>query len=316
MKPTNVLLLNLNSPCEISKSLRGIIESSQNLDLRLQQETIESNNLLSRSESALPELVSRANPAVIFLVSSWNYLKRAQSLFPSLRSSPPSPPVVVVSDTEEPDEMFEMIKLGAADFITTPLTPTGILPRLWRLLEQTCWGETLAHRLKEKFCGTKMLIYYRLDIIPLLLPPLRDRRDDIPLLANHFLTRYAAKFNKRMRRFSPDAMQKLLLYEWPGNVREMENVIERSVALCEQDTVRSADILLSRQESATGQDSFQKAKAKVVAQFERTYIQSLLLVYEGNVTRAAKAAQKDRRALWQLIRKHEIDVQRFRAGTT
>jgi len=471
MKPTNVLLLNLNSPCEISKSLRGIIESSQSPDLRLQQETIESNNLLSRSESALPELVSRANPAVIFLVSSWNYLKRAQSLFPSLRSSPPSPPVVVVSDTEEPDEMFEMIKLGAADFITTPLTPIGILPRLWRLLEQTCWGETLAHRLKEKFCGTKMLIgespafvaaankvplvakcdasvmisgetgtgkelfaraihelslrangpfipvncgaipvelvenelfghergaftgaiasklglaqeanggtlfldeidslpllaqvkllrflqekeyrplgstrtrqadvrvitatninveralsegklrqdlYYRLDIIPLLLPPLRDRRDDIPLLANHFLTRYAAKFNKRMRRFSPDAMQKLLLYEWPGNVREMENVIERSVALCEQDTVRSADILISRRESAAGQDSFQKAKAKVVAQFERTYIQSLLLVYEGNVTRAAKAAQKDRRALWQLIRKHEIDVQRFRAGT-
>jgi len=197
MKPTNVLLLNLNSPCEISKSLRGIIESSQNPNLRLQQETIESNNLLSRSESALPELVSRANPAVIFLVSSWNYLKRAQSLFPSLRSSPPSPPVVVVSDTEEPDEMFEMIKLGAADFITTPLTPTGILPRLWRLLEQTCWGETLAHRLKEKFCGTKMLIGES--------PAFVAAANKVPLVAKCTATIYARSLGARPQRLVGEA---------------------------------------------------------------------------------------------------------------
>src|SRR5262245_50217129 len=103
MKQTNVLLLDLNSPCELSKSLRGIIESTQNADLRLQQETIENNDLLSRAESALPELISRVNPAVIFLVSSWNYLKRAKSIFSSLRRSPPEPPVVVVSDTDAPD---------------------------------------------------------------------------------------------------------------------------------------------------------------------------------------------------------------------
>src|SRR5262245_41842148 len=158
MKPTNVLLLNLKSSCELSNSLRGIIESTQNADLRLQQETIANIESLTRAESVLSELVSRANPAVIFLVSACNYLKQAKSLFQSLRLSPPEPPVIVVSDTDAPIEMFEMIKLGAADFITPPLTPTGILPRLWRLIEQTVRGDTLKHKLKEKYFGAKMLV--------------------------------------------------------------------------------------------------------------------------------------------------------------
>jgi len=197
MKPTNVLLLNLNPSRELSNSLRRIIESAQHADLRLQQETIDNNDSLSSAETAVPDLVSRANPAVIFLVSSWNYLKRAKSLFPSLRRSPPEPPVVVVSDTDAPDDMFEMIKLGAADFITTPLTPIGILPRLWRLLEQTCWGETLAHRLKEKFCGTKMLIGES--------PAFVAAANKVPLVAKCTATIYARSLGARPQRLVGEA---------------------------------------------------------------------------------------------------------------
>ncbi len=470
MKPTNLLLLNLNATCELSGALRGIIESARNSDLRLQQETIDGNDPLSRVESVLPELVSRSNPAVIFLVTSWNRLKQAKSLFPSLRREPPEPPVIVVSDADAPDEMFEMIKLGAADFITSPLTPTGILPRLWRLLEQTVRGETLAHKLKEKFFGTKMLIgesqaflevadkipliaqydttilisgetgtgkevcaqaihrlsaranqpfipvncgaipielienelfghergaftgagssqvgliqeadggtlfldeidslplmaqvkllrflqekefrplgssktkhadvrvitatnldiekavntgkvrqdlYYRLNIIPLKLPPLRERREDILLLADHFLAKCAAKFHKRVTGFAPEAKQKLLLHDWPGNVRELEHAVERAAALSSRAVIQDADLALSGGEGLTNPAPFKAAKAKVVAEFERTYLQALLMAYNGNVTRAAEAAHKDRSALCHLLRKHRIDANSFRAS--
>jgi len=473
MEPTNVLLLNLNPSCELSNSLRRIIESAQNADLRLQQETVDNNDSLSRAESALPELVSRANPAVIFLVSSWDYLKRAKFLFPSLRRSAPQPPVVVVSDTDAPNEMFEMIKLGADDFVTPPLTATGILPRLWRLIEQTVRGKTLLHKLKEKFFGTKTLIgespaflevinnipliaqydttvlisgetgtgkevcahaihrlsarvnhpfipvncgaipaelmenelfghergaytgaasshtgliqeadggtlfldeidslplmaqvkllrflqekefrplgssktkradvrvitatnldiekavntgkvrqdlYYRLNIIPLKLPPLRERQEDILLLADHFLARCAAKFRKRVTGFAPEARQKLLLHDWPGNVRELEHAVERAAALSSRSIIQSSDLTLSFGVGGDGlanHVSFKAAKAKVVAEFERTYLQALLMAYSGNVTRAAQAANKDRGALCQLLRKHHIDANSFRSA--
>jgi DNA-binding NtrC family response regulator len=364
--------------------------------------------------------------------------------------------------------MFELIKLGAADFIIPPLTPTGILPRLWRLLDQTCLGETFVQKMKEKLnrpkgligespaflgaidkvtlvakcdasvmisgetgtgkelfaraihqlsmraddsfipvnCGAipaelvenelfghekgaftgaadsrpgliqeadggtlfldeidclpllsqvKLLrflqekeyrplgstktyqadlrvvtatnvnveravrdgklrqdLYYRLNMIPIILPPLRERREDIKLLATNFLIKYAKEFKKKTTCFSSDALQKLLLYDWPGNVRELEHVVGRAVALSEQRIIRGIDIVLSSSKANPKQESFQQAKAKVIAQFERTYLQGLLLAHQGNITKAAQAAQKDRGAFWHLLRKHQIDVQRFR----
>jgi len=471
MKTTNLLLLSLSSSCDLSDSLCRIIESAHSGAFRLRQESVDNNWSLSRLESVLPELVSRGNPAVIFLVSSWNYLKQAKYLFPSLRRSAPEPPVVVVSDTDAPNEMFEMIKLGADDFITPPLTPIGILPRLWRLIEQTIRGETLLHKLKERFFGTKALIgespaflevlnnipliaqydttvlisgetgtgkeicahaihrlsaranqpfipvncgaipielienelfghergaftgaassqiglireadggtlfldeidslplmaqvkllrflqekefrplgssktkradvrvitatnldiekavntgkvrqdlYYRLNIIPLKLPPLRERREDILPLAEHFLTRCAAKFHKRVTGFDLEARQKLLLHDWPGNVRELEHAVERAAALTSRAVIQGADLALSfghGGDRAPNHVSFKAAKAKVVAEFERTYLQALLMAYNGNVTRAAEAAHKDRGALCQLLRKHRIDADSFR----
>ena len=153
-------------------------------------------------------------------------------------------------------------------------------------------------------------LYYRLNVIPLMLPALRERPEDIPLLARHFLAKYAVEYNKPVQNCSADAMQALMLYEWPGNVRELEHVLERAVALSGQEIIRKADIFPPG--TTTHPESFQAAKAKVITQFERAYIHGLLGTYQGNITKAAEAAQKNRRAFWQLMRKHQIDAQSFR----
>ena len=157
-------------------------------------------------------------------------------------------------------------------------------------------------------------LYYRLNVISLLLPALRDRPEDVSLLACHFLKKYADDFNKRLTGFTSDAMKVLMLYEWPGNVRELEHVVERAVLFSEHPVIREADITLPHKKAAPCQMSFKDAKARVIKKFEKSYIEKLLLSYRGNITKAARAAQKNRRAFWQLIRKHRIDVQTFKTG--
>jgi two-component system response regulator GlrR len=150
-------------------------------------------------------------------------------------------------------------------------------------------------------------LYYRLNVLSLKLPPLREREEDIVLLARHFLAKYTAKFRTSVREFSPDALQKLVCYSWPGNVRELENVIQRAVVLADQAVLRADHICLG--DAAEGRpelQSFQQLKAKAIDQFEEAYIRRLLLIYEGNITKAAAGAGKDRRAFWELMRKHRI----------
>ncbi|HKS39787.1 MAG TPA: sigma-54 dependent transcriptional regulator [Blastocatellia bacterium] len=159
-------------------------------------------------------------------------------------------------------------------------------------------------------------LYYRLHVIPLALIPLRQRTDDIPLLTGHFLNMYTSALNKRVTDISTAAMSKLALHQWPGNVRELEHVIERAVVMCEGSVLTENDITLSRSQTSASHCSFQEGKARAVSQFERNYIKGLLVTYRGNITRAAKAANKNRRAFWELIRKHRIDVNIFKQGTT
>lgn len=155
-------------------------------------------------------------------------------------------------------------------------------------------------------------LFFRLNIIPLRLPPLRERREDIPLLAEHFLIKYAGEYKKDIKHFSPEAMRNLKLYNWPGNARELEYIIQRAVALAERSVIDEIDIPTSGSGAVPGQDSFREAKAKVVGNFERTYIHHLLLANDGNITKAALIAHKNRRAFWQLIRKHGIDAREFK----
>ncbi|MBV9959128.1 MAG: sigma-54-dependent Fis family transcriptional regulator [Acidobacteria bacterium] len=156
-------------------------------------------------------------------------------------------------------------------------------------------------------------LFYRLNVISLVLPPLRERKEDILLLAHHFLSVYATKFQKSVQGFSAEAKQRLVMYDWPGNVRELEHVVERAVVLTDNELIQGADVIQSRRKAQSPLESFSVAKTRFIAQFERRYIEDLLLAYEGNVTRAAAAARKNRRALWELIRKHRIDMQGIRS---
>jgi len=151
-------------------------------------------------------------------------------------------------------------------------------------------------------------LYYRLNVAQLVLPPLRQRKEDIPLLARHFLSKYCAEFAKPAKVLPLAALQKLLAYEWPGNVRELENVIARAVMLSEQLAVSSEDIRLPIAFGKAADISFKALKAATVAEFERGYIQRALSANDGNITRAAKAAKKDRRAFCRLMHKHQIRV--------
>ncbi|MEN3329681.1 MAG: two-component system, NtrC family, response regulator GlrR [Acidobacteriota bacterium] len=155
-------------------------------------------------------------------------------------------------------------------------------------------------------------LYYRLNVVPIVLPPLRERTEDVLLLAHHFLAEYAARLNSYVSEFSHEAQRKLLLYSWPGNVRELQHVVERLVVLCTEKTIQASHLVFPDEDDRLGQMSFQAMKAKVICQFETTYIQNLLTAYHGNISQAAQAAQKERRTFWQLVRKHNIDVRKFR----
>lgn len=155
-------------------------------------------------------------------------------------------------------------------------------------------------------------LYYRLNIIPFTLPPLRDRREDVPLLARRFLSKSSAEADKQFTGFSPEAMRALLAHDWPGNVRELEHVIERAAVLSQGPVVLESDILLQSEVGAR-ECSFREAKARMIDQFEKTYISGLLLTHGGNITRAAEAARKNRRAFFELMRKHHIDGRAFKA---
>lgn len=155
-------------------------------------------------------------------------------------------------------------------------------------------------------------LYYRLNVVAVDLPPLRERQADIPLLACHFLAKYAAQFNRKVDGIAADALKMLLLYEWPGNVRELEHVMARAVILLEGGTIEQKSISLPGSDGVAQREGLQEAKHKLIAQFEKSYIQALLLNFQGNVTRAAKAACKDRRSFSQLVRKYNIDVKSFR----
>jgi DNA-binding NtrC family response regulator len=158
-------------------------------------------------------------------------------------------------------------------------------------------------------------LYYRLNVVELQIPPLRDRQQDIPLLAAHFIGQYAAAFDRPAQALSSRALECLHARAWPGNVRELEHAIERAVILS-RDSIIKEDLVAEGDSgiSPPCMGSFNRAKAKFVVQFEREYIERILLAHEGNISSAARAANKHRRAFWELMRKHGIDAARFKTS--
>ena len=155
-------------------------------------------------------------------------------------------------------------------------------------------------------------LFYRLNLIPIILPPLCKRKEDIALLTEHFIDRYTSEYNKQVIGISPDAMKKLVHYQWPGNVRELEHTIARAIILSDAPILMGGCIDLPSGRSPEFQESFQVMKKRRIAQFEKDYIESLLLVHAGNISKAARSAQTNRRQFFELIRKHDISVEKYR----
>lgn len=468
MKQAKILLLDFNPISGMGSTLGGILEACSNPAVNLRHESFEicETTIL---DGNLSNIVSVFGPDAIFIVLSAIVLKQAAVLFQSIRRESSGPPILVVVEEGERAEMIELLRLGAADFIASPLKANDVMLRLWRQLEQSRRQEDLTQTLRERLglkqvigespvflaeinkiplvakCDARVLIsgetgtgkelvaraihylsprankpfipvncgaipadlvenelfghetgaftgastyqsgliqeanggtlfldeidclslssqvkllrflqekeyrplgstkirkadvriiaatnidleeavkdgafrrdlYYRLNIMQFILPPLRERSEDIPLLAHYFLAKYADQLNKHVAYLSPGALQKLMLYSWPGNVRELEHMVERAVVLSKQLFIQGDDIILPVSKSNSGKESFQSVKKDAVSDFEKRYIQGLLSTYQGNITKAAQAARKNRRAFWQLIRKYGIDPQKYKSG--
>ena len=460
-----ILVCDLDPVSGSGSVLRRILESQSNPLLQIREEVIGS---FDSGKDHLLRIIWNFHPDIVFLVLA-PLLRGAKELLKAATEARGAAPLIAVVEEEEPEDIFQLLKAGAVDFVTVPLKATEILPRVWQLLKETpcedgqrlkeelglthfvgtspaflaeirkiplvtqckvgalILGETgtgkevfaraihdLSPRADKPFvavdCGAipvelaenelfghergaytgasraqfgliheadggtlfldeipslpllvqaKLLrfldeqeyrslgstktckanvrviaatniplekavkagvfredLYYRLNIIPFTLPALRDRREDILVLARHFMAKYGSSYGRHMTEFRPNAVQKLLHYEWPGNVRELEHAIERAVLFSDEELICQKDILLPQDNDSGDPHTFQEAKAEVIARFEKTYIEGLLIAYSGNISNAARAAQKNRRAFWELIRKHQIDVQPFRSTKT
>jgi DNA-binding NtrC family response regulator len=462
MQHTKILLIDCYPRTNIGDTLEAILKSSR-LKGQLRREVIvDPGQVQSEWFTSHTDF----NSSLIFLILPPEHLQQGGALIQSIKDLQPDLPIIVVVDNFGPIETLELLRYGAADFISPPLKGADTLARTWRLLDHVQSQKNMVRSLKERFglklltgrtasflaeikkipliarCDSRVLIagetgtgkemcaraihylsprtgkpfvpvncgalpvelvenelfghesgaftganiakpglieeaeggtlfldeidclpliaqvkllrflqekeyrrlgsakvrhadvrviaasnavledavqngklrqdlYYRLNVVSIVLPPLRERREDIPVLANHFLAKYANQFDEDAKTLSAEAQKKLTFYDWPGNVRELEHIIERAVMFSESSCIDEADIQLPGQ-SRVSKESFQEAKAKFVKRFERDYIQKLLLSYNGNISRAAQSAGKNRRAFWELIRKHHIDVRSFK----
>lgn len=155
-------------------------------------------------------------------------------------------------------------------------------------------------------------LYYRLNVVTLSLPTLAERREDIPLLANHFLRKLASKYNKRLSGFAPEAVKALTMSPWPGNVRQLFNVVEQVCALTTTPLVPLT--LVQRALRVPGVEIQTYADAK--QQFERRYLVNLLKITDGNVADAARLADRNRTEFYRLLQKHELTPGNFKAESS
>jgi DNA-binding NtrC family response regulator len=149
-------------------------------------------------------------------------------------------------------------------------------------------------------------LYYRLHVVALHVPPLRERREDIPILAEHFLREYAARSNRVLRGFSPRAVDALLAHPWPGNVRELENVVERAVALAPGSTVEESDLpekLIGHSRAAPAEP--QGASRATLDEVARNYVLQVLDQVRGNKSEAARVLGIPRRTLYRMLERYD-----------
>jgi two-component system response regulator GlrR len=173
-------------------------------------------------------------------------------------------------------------------------------------------------------------LFYRLHVIPIHLPPLRERKEDIPHLANHFIKVISQQMKKEVKGITPQAMQKLMLHDWPGNIRELENTLEYAVAMTPLDMLTEDFVLQTRHRTTQAMPQQEEGPQMNIAlngpvksykqaryQFEKDYLVRLLELCGGKASEAAKLAGKCRTDFYELLRKHEIKIESFKgAGNT
>lgn len=179
---------------------------------------------------------------------------------------------------------------------------------------------TATHRnLKAEIAAGKFRedLYYRLNVVEIELPPLRERLEDIPLLAHHFLRMYSNRYKKYIHRISQKALELLQNYYWPGNVRQLEHTIARALILEESDELtiyslpkelkeKLPDNIQPIQENSYLQMSFREAKRRVLQRFERRYLLSLLNKTDNNISQASRIADMDRANFRRMLKKHDL----------
>lgn len=151
-------------------------------------------------------------------------------------------------------------------------------------------------------------LFYRLNVVNLTLPPLRARREDIPLLAQHFLATLAARYQRRIHGFAPDALDMLAAADWPGNIRQLHNVLEQCVALCPTSTIPAALVARALRDKPAEIQPLAEARAA----FERDYLVSLLKLTRGQASEVARLAGRNRTEVYRLLQRHGLDPALFR----
>jgi two-component system response regulator GlrR len=154
-------------------------------------------------------------------------------------------------------------------------------------------------------------LYYRLNVVALDIPSLAERREDIPLLANHFLSTLEDAARKKVTGFSPEAMEVLLSAPWPGNVRQLFNIVEQSVAFT---TTSLIPVSLVQRALRDEVDVAMPAFADARSRFEREYLTQLLQITNGNVSQAARIAKRNRTEFYKLLHKHHLNPSQFKAA--
>jgi DNA-binding NtrC family response regulator len=166
-------------------------------------------------------------------------------------------------------------------------------------------------------------LFYRLNVIHLMLPPLRQRKDDIPALAHFFLHSASERLDQMVTRIAPDALRLLEQYDWPGNIRELQNVMERAVIMCDGDALGPEHLpeyirLTEERQPTNGQFKqnfdvpFKLAKEEFVGEFERQYILHHLSLNRGNVAKTARTTGMFEGHLYQKIKRYQINPNQFR----
>ncbi|MGB8930350.1 MAG: sigma-54 dependent transcriptional regulator [Anaeromyxobacteraceae bacterium] len=191
--------------------------------------------------------------------------------------------------------------------------PTQMNARVIAATHRDLKAEVASGRFRED-------LYYRLNIFPVLLPPLRDRREDVPLLAVHFLEKHASALRKEQTAIAPDALRALTGYPWPGNVRELENAIERAVAVARGAAIELRDLppdVKGTQEGAIPAEvlaemPYREAVDLARDRVSRDYLSALLKKHDGNVTRAAERAGMERESLHRLLKRYGVRSEDFK----